>query len=67
MGVKTKKLIGFIVIVFEKLKQGQCNVDITCMLDSDNGQGDTKISALSMERLSKLGLDLTFDVYADCE
>ncbi len=52
---------------FSKLKKSNCKIDITCMLDSDNGQGGARLSINSMKCLSELGLDLSFDVYADCE
>ena len=54
-------------IQFENLKREKCIFDITCMFDSDNGQGGAALSIKSMDKLSKFGLNLVFDVYASCE
>lgn len=48
-----------------KLKDEECVLDICCMFASDNGQGGATLSADTIERLSKLNIDLIFDVYAE--
>ena len=48
-----------------RLRSESCEVNIFCLFASDNGQGGAKLSADTMERLSKLNLDLIFDVYAE--
>lgn len=46
-------------------KDHGCIVNVFCMFSSDNGQGGGILSANVMEKLSKLNLDLIFDVYAE--
>lgn len=48
----------------ETLK-GSCEVDIFCMLSSDNGQGSFTFDASIYERLVSAGLSITFDFYSD--
>jgi len=50
-----------------KLRNEGCDVNIFCMLASDNGQGGATLSSETMSKLSEFNLDLIFDVYADCD
>lgn len=50
--------------LFNNIKQ-ECDIDIFCMLSSDNGQGGAVLSSRVMKRLSSCGFDLVFDVYAE--
>jgi len=43
----------------------KCDVDIFCMLSSNNGQGSFTIDRTIYEKLLTAGLPITFDFYAD--
>ncbi|QEI11846.1 DUF4279 domain-containing protein [Cellvibrio japonicus] len=43
----------------------QCEIDIFCMLSSNNGQGGFILSHQLADELSKRQLNIVFDVYAD--
>lgn len=43
---------------------GKCEMDLFCMLRSDNGQGGATLPCRIMEKLSSYKLGMVFDVYA---
>ena len=45
----------------------KCEMDLFCMLKSDNGQGTTMLPYKLMKKLSDHKLDLILDVYVDDE
>lgn len=45
--------------------RNECDLDVFCMLSSDNGQGSTTLSSEVMEELSRYRLDIVLDVYAE--
>lgn len=47
--------------------KSDCEIDIFCMLSSDNGQGGAALSADLLKRLSKYSVDVVFDMYASDE
>lgn len=47
------------------LRQEGCVVNVMCLFSSDNGQGGAELSSKTIDRLSKLNLDLVFDIYAE--
>lgn len=59
------------IILFLDTKTGlaadfldKCNIDLSCMLYSDNGQGGTNLSLKTIELLYRHKLSIAFDVYA---
>ena len=48
-----------------ELKQKECTVDISCFLDSNNGQGSFSLSSDIMKTLAEKELQITFDFYSD--
>lgn len=47
---------------FSNIKK-ECDMDIFCMLSSDNGQGGATLPSETMKRLSDQALNLVFDIY----
>ncbi len=45
--------------------RGKCELDIFCMLSSDNGQGGAVLSSQVMKKISQYRLDIILDVYAE--
>jgi len=43
----------------------QCDMDLSCMLSTDNGQGGALLSDTVMRRLADHHLSVVFDVYSD--
>lgn len=52
--------------VLSRLKQ-KCEMDLFCMLSSNNGQGTTVIPSNIMKTLAAYDLNLVLDVYVDDE
>lgn len=48
---------------FQELRQS-CDVDLFCMLSTNNGQGGALLSDAMMRRLVFYGLSIVFDVYS---
>lgn len=42
-----------------------CDIDILCMVSSDNGQGSFVLEARIYQKLLDAGLNITFDFYSD--
>lgn len=49
--------------VFSRM-QNECEIDLFCMLSSDNGQGGFSLPVSLSEKLSEYRLDIVFDIYA---
>jgi hypothetical protein len=45
--------------------KAKCDVDIFCMLSSDNGQGSFTLNNEIYDKLVDAGLSITFDFYSD--
>lgn len=45
--------------------EADCEIDIFCMLSSDNGQGSFTFDKKIYEKLMNTGLSITFDFYSD--
>jgi len=49
---------------YSKLNDNQCQLDITCCLAIENGQGAIELGSKLLNRFSKLDLNLMFDLYS---
>jgi hypothetical protein len=45
--------------------RNKCELDIFCMLSSDNGQGSATLPSQVLKKVSRYDLDIVLDVYAD--
>lgn len=50
--------------VFSRIKN-ECEVDLFCMLSSNNGQGGFSLPVSLSDKLSKQRLDIVFDIYSE--
>jgi hypothetical protein len=62
-----KDILQFVIqnsTVINQLKESGCEIDLSCFLDSNNGQGGFTVSPVLFFELGKAELSVSFDFYA---
>ena len=59
------KLLGFYLAQDLSTIESKIDVDIFCMLSSDNGQGSFTLDNTIYKKLLDAGISITFDFYSD--
>jgi Domain of unknown function (DUF4279) len=64
---KIQEMLGFFEDRADAVSQlrARCDLDLFCMLATDNGQGSASLSSATIRRLGASGIPIHFDVYAD--
>lgn len=59
------KILEFYLAKDLRSIESECDVDIFCMLSSDNGQGSFTLDTAIYKKLMDAGLSIIFDFYSD--